>query len=72
MTFQAANAYACVAYRIMEYDGREQSEEHLDILFGVLTDFYTHQEIIRIYQQDIVFDSCEAVMNSKEIIRKTE
>lgn len=72
MTYNAAIAYACVAYRIMKYDGREQSEEHLDILLGVLNDFYTEKEIEKIYQQDIVFDSYEAVMDVEKIKQKTE
>lgn len=72
MTYSAAIAYACVAYRIMKYDGREQSEEHLDILLGVLNDFYTEREIEKIYQQNIVFDSYEAVMDIEEIIKKAE
>lgn len=67
MTHQAATSYACVAYRIMEYEGGEQSEEYLDILMGILYDFYTEKEIEKIYMQDIKIDSYQAVINDTEI-----
>lgn len=41
MTHQASTAYACVAYRIMEYEGKELSEEYLGVLLEILYDFYT-------------------------------
>lgn len=72
MTHQAAAAYACVAYRIMEYEGHGMSEEQLDILLDTLYDFYTEREIERIYQENIHFDSYEAIMETEEIKRKYE
>lgn len=39
MTYQSSSAYACVAYRIMEYEGQEMSEEYLSILMEMLYDF---------------------------------
>ena len=47
MTGPAAKAYGCVAYRIMEYEKGELSEEYLDILM----DFYTADEIQKIYKK---------------------
>ena len=49
MTYQASTAYACVAFRIMENEGSELTEEYLEILMGVLYDFYTADEIQKIY-----------------------
>lgn len=51
MTGKTAIAYACVAYRIMEYEKEELSEEYLDMLMGILTDFYTTDEIQKIYKK---------------------
>ena len=70
MTYQASTAYACVAFRIMEHEGSELTEEYLEILMGVLYDFYTADEIQKIYTQGIVFDSCDAVMNDMIIKKK--
>lgn len=70
MTFQASTAYACVAFRIMAHEGSELTEEYLDLLMGLLHDFYTADEIQKIYTQDIVFDSCDAVINDMIIKRK--
>ena len=67
MTYQASTAYACVAFRIMEHEGSELTEEYLEILIGVLYDFYTADEIQKIYTQGIVFDSYEAVMDDMVI-----
>ena len=69
MTYRTATSYACVTYRIMEYEGGEQSEEYLDILMGILYDFYTEKEIEKIYMQDIKIDSYQAVINDTEIKR---
>ena len=66
MTYQASTAYACVALRIMTHEGNEITEEYLDILMGVLYDFYTADEIQKIYVQDIIFDSYDAVINDKK------
>lgn len=70
MTYQASTAYACVAFRIMAHEGTEMTEEYLDILIGILYDFYTTDEIQKIYMQNIIFDSCEAVINDKRIKKK--
>lgn len=51
MTGPAAKAYGCVAYRIMEYEKEELSEEYLDMLMGILMDFYTADEIEKIYKK---------------------
>lgn len=67
MRHEAATAYACVAYRIMEYEGDEMSEEYMDILLDMLMGFYTETEIICIYQEDIHFSSCEAILKDAEI-----
>lgn len=67
MTYSTAISYACVAYRIMEYEGREQSEEYLDMLMGILYDFYTDKEIGQIYVQNIQLDSYTAIMKDSEI-----
>lgn len=70
MTYQTSTAYACVALRIMTHEGSEITEEYLDILMGVLYDFYTADEIQKIYAQDIIFDSYDAVINDMTIKRK--
>ena len=49
MSHNAATAYACVAYRIMEYEGSEKSEEYLDILLDILYSFYTENEIFNYF-----------------------
>lgn len=71
MTGPAAIAYGCVAYRIMEYEKWELSEEYLDTLMGILMDFYTVDEIQKIYEKNIVLDSYGLIMNEKIIKRKT-
>ncbi len=72
MTHNASTAYACVAYRIMEYEGSEPSEEYLDVLLDVLYGFYTEKEILNVYRSDIVFNSFDAVMKEDEIKKETE
>lgn len=67
MSHNAATAYACVAYRIMEYEGSEKSEEYLDILLDILYSFYTENEIKKIYKQDIQLDSYTAVIHDEKI-----
>lgn len=71
MTGPAAKAYGCVAYRIMEYEKEELSEEYLDMLMGILMDFYTVDEIQKIYKKNIVLDSYGLIMNEEIIKRKT-
>ena len=66
MTYRASTAYACVAFRIMVYEGAEMIEENLAILIEDLYDLYTADEIQKIYLQNIVFDSYEAFINDKK------
>lgn len=70
MTYRASKAYACVAYRIMAYEKEESSEEYLDMLMGILMDFYTTEEIQKIYEKNIILDSYGSVMNEEIIKRK--
>jgi len=56
----------------MDYEGDEMSEEYLDILLDVLYTFYTEKEIVKIYQDDIIFDSYEAVIYDERFKKKTE
>lgn len=70
MTYRASKAYACVAYRIMAYEKEESSEEYLDMLMGILMDFYTAEEIQKIYEKNIILDSYGSVMNEEIIKRK--
>lgn len=65
MTYLASKAYACVAFRIMAYEGTDLTEEYLDILMGILYDLYTCDEIQKIYKQNIVIDSYEAIVGEK-------
>ena len=62
MTYLASKACACVALRIMAYEGTELTEEYLDILMSILYDLYTSDEIQKIYKQNIVLDSYEAIV----------
>ena len=41
MTHDAATAYACVAYRVMEYDGVSLSEEQFEVILEMLFGFYS-------------------------------
>ncbi len=66
MTSQSSSAYACVAYRIMEYEGEEMSEEYLSILMEMLYDFYTESEIKRIYQDNVRLDSYETMLKGRK------
>lgn len=70
MTCRASKAYACVAYRIMAYEKEEASEEYLDMLMGILIDFYTAEEIQKIYEKNIILDSYGIIMNEEIIKRK--
>lgn len=72
MTHDASTAYACVAYRIMEYDGEVLTEEQFEVILEMLFGFYTEQEIRKIYDQNIVFSSYDAIINEKEIKQKIE
>ncbi len=67
MTYDTATAYGCVAYRIMKYEGKEQSEEYLGLLMEILYDFYSEREIQKICLSDIQLDSYDAVVNDYKI-----
>lgn len=70
MRYQTATAYACVAYRTMEKDGMPMTEENMELIIGILYDFYSEQEIEKIYQDNICFDSYQMIMDDKEIKNK--
>lgn len=65
MTHQSSRAYACVIYRIMEYEGQEMSEEYLSILMEMLYDFYTENEIKKVYLDNVVGRRIEGDINGK-------
>lgn len=66
MTYESSNAYACVAYRIMEYEGQEMSEEYLSILIEMLYDFYTESEIKKIYLDNVRLEAYETILGNKK------
>ena len=72
MTHDAATAYACVAYRVMEYDGVSLSDEQFEVILEMLFGFYNEWEIQKIYQQNIVFGSNDAIINEEKIKEKIE
>lgn len=70
MTHQSSRAYACVAYRIMEYEGQEMSEEYLSILMEMLYDFYTESEIKKstwITSGLTLMKQCQGMENKRKI-----
>lgn len=72
MTHNAATAYACVAYRVMEYDREPLTEEQFEVVLEMLFGFYNEREIEKIYQQNIVFGSNDAIINEEKIKGKIE
>lgn len=66
MTHQSSIAYACVAYRIMEYEGQEMSEEYLSLLMEMLYDFYTESEIKKVYLDNVRLDAYETMLRNGE------
>ena len=62
MTHQSSRAYACVAYRIMEYEGQEMSEEYLSILMEMLYKLYTESEIKKVYLDNVRLDAYETLL----------
>jgi len=66
MTYESSSAYACVAYRIMEYEGQEMSEEYLSILMEILYDFYTESEIRKIYLDNVQLEAYETILGNKK------
>ena len=62
MTHQSSRAYACVIYRIMEYEAQEMSEEYLSILMEMLYDFYTESEIKKVYLDNVRLDAYETML----------
>lgn len=65
MTHQSSRAYACVAYRIMEYEGQEMSEEYLSLLMEMLYDFFTESEIKKVYLDNVRLDAYEMLRNGE-------
>ena len=72
MTHDAATAYACVAYRVMEYDREPLTEEQFEVILEMLFGLYNEREIEKIYQQNIVFGSNDAIINEEKIKGKLE
>ncbi len=70
MRCQTATAYACVACRTMEKDGMPVTEENMELIIGILYDFYSEKEIEKIYRDNICFDSYQMIMDDKEIKNK--
>lgn len=70
MKYQTATAYACVAYRTMEGDEMPMTEENLEMVLGILYDFYSEKEIEKIYRENIIFDSYQMIMCDREIKQK--
>lgn len=66
MTHQSSRAYACVAYRIMEHEGQEMSEEYLSIPMEMLHDFYTENEIKKVYLDNVRLDSYETMLGNEK------
>jgi hypothetical protein len=65
MTCSESTAYACVAYRMMECEGNEISEEHMEILLNILYEFYTETEIQKIYRDGVRLDLYDAVIHDE-------
>jgi len=63
MTKNSSKAYACVAYRIMEYERNGQSEEYLGLLMEMLHEVFNEHEIIKIYDQNIKYCPCQIPCN---------
>jgi len=72
MRYQTATAYACVAYRTMEKDGIPITEENIEMLIGILYDFYSEQEIEKIYRDNICFNSYQMIISDKEIKKQNK
>ena len=45
MTHDAATAYACVAYRVMEYDREPLTEEQFEVVLEMLFGFYNEDNV---------------------------
>lgn len=72
MKYWTATAYACVACRTMEEEGLPITEENMEMILGILYDFYTDREIEKIYQYNIRFDSYQMIMEDKKIKNKIQ
>lgn len=72
MTHDAATAYACVAYWVMEDDGGTLAEEQFEVILEMRFRFYYEWEIQKIYQKNIVFGSCNAIINEEKIKKNIE
>ncbi len=43
------------------------TEENMEMIIGILYDFYSEKEIEKIYRDNIRFDSYQMIMDDKEI-----
>ncbi len=67
MKYRTVTAYACVACRTMEEEGMAMTEENMEMVLGILYDFYSEEEIEKIYRGNIRFDSYQMIMEDKKI-----
>ncbi|ERI70139.1 hypothetical protein HMPREF1548_02595 [Clostridium sp. KLE 1755] len=56
----------------MEYDREPLTEEQFEVILEMLFGFYNEREIEKIYQQNIVFGSNDAIINEEKIKGKLE
>ncbi|HBI60581.1 MAG TPA: hypothetical protein DDY31_05130 [Lachnospiraceae bacterium] len=70
MRYRTATAYACVACRTMAEDRMPMTEENMEMIIGILYDFYSEKEIEKIYRDNIYFDSYQMIMEDRKIKRK--
>lgn len=59
-------AYACVAYRMMEYEKFERTEENYSVMLETLIDFCTPAEIQKIYDHDASPSIDDFILKSSE------
>ena len=70
MRYWTATAYACVACRTMEEEKMAVTEENMEMILGILYDFYSEKEIEKIYSGNIRFDSYQMIMEDQKIKQK--
>lgn len=71
MNHNTATVYGCVAYRIMKDEGKEESEEYLELLMETLYDFYNGKDILAIYRSKIKLDFYDVIVNDEKIKKLT-
>jgi hypothetical protein len=71
MNHNTATAYGCVAYRIMKDEGKEESEEYLELLMETLYDFYNGKDILAIYRSKIKLDFYDVIVNDEKTKKLT-